>query len=95
MKHKISILFYLKSSKASKSGLKPIYLRITVNGVRIELSTSNFVESIKWNSISGRMKGNSEQARPINSQLDILKSKVLEVENGMIYNNIEIKRTIV
>jgi len=36
------------------------------------------------------MKGNSEQARLINSQLDILKSKVLEVENGMIYNNIEI-----
>jgi hypothetical protein len=43
MKHKISTLFYLKSSKGSKDGLTPIYMRITVNGVRIELSTINFL----------------------------------------------------
>uniref|UniRef100_UPI00404AA216 site-specific integrase n=2 Tax=Flavobacterium sp. TaxID=239 RepID=UPI00404AA216 len=90
MKHKISILFYVKSSKASKNGLAPIYLRITINGVRIELSTSKFVETAKWNSNTGRMKGNSEQSRLINSHLDILKSKVLETENWMVNNNVDI-----
>lgn len=44
MKHKMSILFYAKSSKAAKNGLLPIYQRITINGVRIELSTNRFVE---------------------------------------------------
>jgi hypothetical protein len=39
MKNKISILFYAKSAKTSKTGLIPIYLRITVDGVRIEIST--------------------------------------------------------
>jgi hypothetical protein len=47
MKNKIAILFYAKSAKASKNGLLPIYLRITVDGVRIEISTSIFVKKSK------------------------------------------------
>ncbi len=76
MKHKMSILFYVKSSKASKNGLYPIYQRITINGTRIELSTSKFVEKTKWNTAAGKIKGNSEEARLINSYLDILNAKV-------------------
>lgn len=49
MKHKMSILFYVKSSKAARNGLLPIYQRITINRTRIELSTSKFVEKSKWN----------------------------------------------
>ena len=90
MKHKISILFYVKSSKASKNGLTPIYQRITINGSRIELSTSKFVEKSKWNAAAGKMKGTNEEARLINSHLDILKTKVHETENWMINNNHEI-----
>lgn len=81
MKHKMSILFYKKSSKAAKNGLIPIYQRITINGIRIELSTSRFVEESKWNTSAGKMKGNSEEARLINSHLDLLKTKVYETEN--------------
>ena len=54
MKHKMSILFYLKSAKATKKGLYPIYQRITINGIRIELSTSKFVDKAKWNKEAGR-----------------------------------------
>jgi hypothetical protein len=52
MKNKIAILFYTKSSRALKNGLLPIYLRIAVDGIRIEISTSKFVEKSKW-SIEG------------------------------------------
>lgn len=90
MKHKMSILFYVKSSKASKNGLLPIYQRITINGTRIELSTSKFVEKSKWNSAAGKIKGNSEEARLINSYLDILQSKAYETEKWMVNNNQEI-----
>ena len=90
MKHKMSILFYLKSSKASKNGLSPIYQRITINGTRIELSTSRYVEKSKWNNAAGKLRGNSEETRLINSHLDILKSKVYETEKWMINNNEEI-----
>lgn len=90
MKNRISILFYSKSAKASKNGLLPIYLRITVDGVRIEISTSRFVEKSKWSIEGGKMKGNSEEARTINNYLDILKNKVNETERTMLNNNLEI-----
>ncbi|WP_396196091.1 site-specific integrase [Flavobacterium sp.] len=90
MKHKMSILFYLKSAKASKKGLYPIYQRITINGIRFELSTSKFVDKSKWNKEAGRIKGNSEEARLINSYLDILKNKAYETEKWMVNNDEEI-----
>jgi site-specific recombinase XerD len=80
----------VKSSKASKNGLLPIYQRITINGTRIELSTSKFIEKSKWNASAGKIKGNSEEARLINSYLDVLLSKVYETEKWMVNNNQEI-----
>lgn len=35
-------------------------------------------------------EGNSEEARTINSYLDVLKNKVYETEKSMINNNLEI-----
>jgi site-specific recombinase XerD len=90
MKHKMSILFYVKSSKASKNGLLPIYQRITINGNRIELSTSRTVEKAKWNTAAGKVKGNSEEARLINSHLDLLKHNIYETEKWLINNGHEI-----
>lgn len=90
MKHKMTILFYVKSSKASRNGLLPIYQRITINGGRIELSTSRYVEKAKWNTAAGKIKGNSEEARLINSHLDQLKNKVYETEKWLINNDQEI-----
>ena len=36
MKFELSILFTLKKSKADKAGQSPIYLRLTVNGKRVD-----------------------------------------------------------
>lgn len=90
MKHRLAILFFLKSSKTSRNGLIPIYQRITINGERITISTSRFVEKSKWNPIAGKLKGNHEEARLLNSHLDLLKSKVYEIEKWMVNNNEEI-----
>lgn len=76
--------------KETKNGLLPIYLRITVDGKRIELSTSKFIEKNKWNTPAGKMKGNTEEARTINSYLDILRNKVYETEKDMVNNNLDI-----
>lgn len=93
MKNRISILFYTKSAKASKNGLLPIYLRITIDGVRVEVSTSKYIEKSKWSVASGKIKGNSEEARTINSYLDVLRNKVYETEKSMISNNEDIFAT--
>ena len=37
--HSFAVLSYLRKNKLDKLGKAPIYLRITVNGIRAELST--------------------------------------------------------
>ena len=73
MQSKMSILFYAKRAKATTEGLVPIYLRVTIDGQRIEISTKRYVDGTKWSTESGKMKGNSDEARSLNSHLDILK----------------------
>jgi hypothetical protein len=85
MKHKMTILFYTKSAKATKNGLLPIYLRITINGTRIELSTSRYVEKSKWNNPAGKIKGDSEETRLINSHLDILNIQIINYKMELVH----------
>jgi site-specific recombinase XerD len=90
MKTKVSILFYAKRAKASVNGLVPIYTRITINGKRIELSTNRFVEMSKWSTEAGKMKGNSEEARSINSHLDMLRIQIIYMQMELVHKKIPV-----
>lgn len=90
MKTKVSILFYAKRAKVNANGLFPIYTRITVNGKRVEMSTGRFVEPSKWSASAGKMKGQSEEARSVNRQLDMLKIKIIDMQMEFIHQNIPI-----
>jgi len=83
MEHRISVLFYARKSKKTSRGLIPLYIRITINGERLEQSIQRYVDSAQWSAASGRMKGNNEQARQINLYLETLNSKVLRLEREM------------
>lgn len=56
MKTKITLHFYAKSTKSNSAGQFPIYVRLTVNGKRLEFSTKKFVEPSKWSSEMTKMK---------------------------------------
>lgn len=49
--------FILKKNKPLKDGSVPIYLRVTLNGTRTELSTKINVNPKDWDERSGRIKG--------------------------------------
>ena len=66
MNYELSVLLTLKKNKEGKSSEVPIYLRITVNGERAEVSTNRKVEVSKWDSDTQRAKGRSESARILN-----------------------------
>jgi integrase len=87
MDTKLSILFYSKTSKQTKGGLTPIYLRITINGERFEQSTQRYVSLKAWSKEAGRAKGNSEEARTINYLLDSLRQKVYDYQREIILDN--------
>lgn len=80
MKTKITLHFYAKKTKANVGGLLPIYIRLTVDGERLEYSSKKFIEKSKWSDDLAKMKGNSEEARSINSYLDSVKSQVIDIQ---------------
>jgi integrase len=70
MKYNLTSHLYLKADKLNSKGEAPIYLRITLNGIRLELSTKRTIEPDRWNIIMGRGKGNKEDIRILNNYLD-------------------------
>jgi hypothetical protein len=64
MEHRISVLFYARKSKKTSKGLVPIYIRITVNGKRLEYSIQRYIDAGQLSARAGRVKGNNDQARP-------------------------------
>lgn len=78
-----SIRFLIKPGK-TKSAKAPIYCRITINGKRAEISLKRFIEPSKWSASIGRVKGNSEEARLINLNIELLNNDVLRHYNMLI-----------
>jgi hypothetical protein len=56
MEHRISVLFFARKSKKTSKGLVPIYIRITVNGQRLEHSIQRYVDASQWSARAGRVK---------------------------------------
>lgn len=49
MKTNFSLLFYLKKPKNYLNGAVPVYLRVTVNGKPVEMSTGKKCTPTLWN----------------------------------------------
>ncbi|VXC29589.1 Tyrosine recombinase XerD [Sphingobacterium multivorum] len=78
-----SLLFYLKKPKNYVSGSKPIYMRITVDGIPKEVSTGRECDPSKWNSKANRAKGTTEAVKTLNFYLDTLVSKISTIHTVM------------
>lgn len=83
----INVLFYIKRAKINSNGLVPIFIRITVEGKRIDKSTGKYVLPEKWSTENSRLKGNSEEARLINNHLELLRMHVFEIEKQLLIKN--------
>jgi hypothetical protein len=84
---RFSLLFFLKKSKNCSANEASIYLRITIDQQRAEISTKRFCDPKRWNSHTGRVNGTKEDAKTINAYLDILQSKVYEAHRSLLECN--------
>ncbi|MTI40008.1 site-specific integrase [Fulvivirga lutimaris] len=85
MTHTFSLLFWLQTHKTSKkTGEIPVSLRITLDGKRAEISTGKKILPEKWNTNSGRARGNSEEARVFNRHLSSMEMKIEGIYNKLI-----------
>ena len=80
----LSILFYIKKSKADSQGKSNIYLRITADGKRAECSIYRKVKTNYWNPKSQRVLGNSADAKEINRQIDLIKNKIYKLQQQFL-----------
>jgi site-specific recombinase XerD len=84
MDKSFGLLFYPKKNKHDQAGESIIYMRITVDNERCDISTKRKCEHKKWNNISGRMNVKDPAAKAFNSYLDTLQLKVFEAKRRLL-----------
>jgi len=90
MKKLFNQIFFLKKSKSGSGSLSTIYLRITVGGIRTEISTQKQCDAAKWNPQAGRLNGKTEETRTLNSYLNAVEHRIYEIHKQLIVDDIEI-----
>ncbi len=90
MQDLLSVLFYVRKSKSINATHATVYLRITYDGKRAEISTMRKVPLAKWNAKANKMEGTSVAAKQINRHLDIVKNKIYLIHQRLLDDKAEV-----
>ncbi|WP_354335631.1 site-specific integrase [Pedobacter sp. CG_S7] len=72
------VTFYLRRYKINNDGTIPIYMRITVNGKRLDISVKRTIADKNWNAGKGMAKGSREEIVKLNNYLEKFRSSIVE-----------------
>jgi len=86
--------FSLKKTKILADGTAPIYVRLTVEKLRLEFTTRRFILPERWNSKSQKMTGHTEEAKSFNAYLKTLEQQVYEAHRLLVSQQIPITVTV-
>lgn len=95
MQNLLSVLFYVKRNKEDKQGKVPIYMRITYDGKRAEVSAMRKIEISKWNSKVNIVKGYSAESKLLNRHFDIMRNRVHEIHQKLLQEQQDITATLI
>jgi site-specific recombinase XerD len=84
MTTKINLRFFAKKSRTTSRGTVPIYLRVSIQGKRMEVTINRFVLPNQWSFTTGRVKGNSVEAQKINSHLEDVRLQIHTYEQEIL-----------
>lgn len=84
------ILFVVKLSRTNKSGYTPVYLRVTVNGLREEVSINLKVKAENWNVVAEKSIGDDREDQEINFRLDTIRMRIMQIYREMEFDKAEI-----
>lgn len=74
------LFFFLKKPKNEKGNARYIYLRLTVDGISKDVATKRQWDNLRWNASAGRATGLKEDAKALNSYLDVMCGKVYQAK---------------
>lgn len=83
MENSLSLLFYIKKSKTVSSGRSNIYLRITMDDLRAELSIRRKVLVDKWSTKMNMARGTSDESLELNEYISTIKIKYIPLNNSL------------
>lgn len=82
-----SIMFFIKRTKLRKNLEAPVFLRITVNGERADISVQRSINPDQWNSAKGCAKQINQYGKDINQYLDQVRLRVYQCHQDLKYKN--------
>ncbi|WP_339655430.1 site-specific integrase [uncultured Maribacter sp.] len=89
MQDLLSVLFYIRKAGTSDLTQATVYLRITVNGKRAEVSTMRKVPIAKWDAKANKVIGYTIETKQTNRQLDIVKNRIYEIYHNLLHEDME------
>ncbi len=78
------LLFWINSRRIQKNGMAPIYVRITVDGLRVELSLARTVPQEHWDKSAQNASNKYEDAGVLNAYLSMVKGQLMSIYNQSI-----------
>ncbi|ASV31599.1 site-specific integrase [Maribacter cobaltidurans] len=85
-KHTFTVIFFTRKSRSVPNQLS-IYVRITVDGQRSEISLKRSIPSKEWDSSRNRGRGGSQRIRVLNAYLESAYSGLLDCHKELLEGN--------
>lgn len=82
-KHTFTVIFFTRKSRSNPKHLS-LYVRITVNGKRAEISLKRTITDKDWDNNKSRGRGSSQNVRTLNAYLDEVYNKLLECHKELL-----------
>lgn len=82
-KHTFTVIFFTRKSRSVPNQLS-IYVRITVDGQRAEISLKRNIPSKEWDNSRNRGRGGSQRIRALNAYLDSVYGELLDCHKELL-----------
>lgn len=90
MRNTFSVLFYPKRRDSDLPDKASVYMRVTVNGQRVELSVNRKIRLSKWSDKAGKLLGTKQDVKEFNNYLDVLRNKIFDIQQHLLRRDIKI-----
>lgn len=77
------IMFYIRRTKLNKMGQAPIFMRITINGQRVDLCVRSYILPRFWNTSKGRAVEHSKEGKEVNRLLDAITFNLMQARRTL------------
>jgi Arm DNA-binding domain len=82
---RLALLVMLEKSKMTADGKAPIFIRLTIDGKRAEMSLGQKVHLKNWDQERGYVRGASIEARLINNAIDAAQLKLRQIYDFFVF----------